>query len=222
MPANGPIVCDRSPNAAVGTAVRPHHIPPTMTADLFDAPAVPGLATAPDVVTHAEEAELIALIDASGRAPFRFQRWTGHRLTSSYGWSYDFERGRLARVAPVPDALLPLRERMAVMAGLRPDALVQALLIRYDPGAGIGWHRDRPHFDRVVGLSLGSPATLRLRRRRDAGGFDRAAAPLEPRAAYVLEGEVRRDWEHAIAPMDAPRWSVTFRSLSDLGRRAVG
>jgi alkylated DNA repair protein (DNA oxidative demethylase) len=46
--------------------------------------------------------------------------------------------------------------------------LVQALLIRYDPGAGIGWHRDRPLFEHVVGISLGAPATMRFRRRRPA------------------------------------------------------
>lgn len=94
------------------------------------------------------------------------------------------------------------------------------MLIRYDPGAGIGWHRDRPQFEHVVGISLGAPATLRLRRRRDAG-FDRATLPLVPRAAYHLTGEARHDWEHSVAPMDTARWSVTFRSLSDRGRTAV-
>jgi alkylated DNA repair dioxygenase AlkB len=38
---------------------------------------------------------------------------------------------------------------------LRPDELVQALLIRYDPGAGIGWYRDRSVFGHVIGISLG-------------------------------------------------------------------
>lgn len=193
-----------------------------MQTDLFDGPPVSGLATAPNLVTVREEAELIALIDASGLSPFRFHQWTGNRLTSSYGWSYDFERGRLGRADPIPDGLLPLRERMATLAGVRADEVVQALLIRYDPGAGIGWHRDRPQFDRVVGLSLGATALLRLRRRRGDGGFRRTSVPLHPRAAYVLDGEVRSDWEHSIVSLPETRWSITFRSLSDLGRRAVG
>lgn len=184
-------------------------------------PPVPGLATAADLVTADEAAGLIALVDASGLAPFRFQRWTATRLTSSYGWSYDFERGRLGPAERIPDGLLPLRARMAALAGLDPDDLVQALLIRYDPGAGIGWHRDRPQFDRVVGLSLGAPAALRLRRRRGDGVFERVTVPLEPGGAYVLDGEVRRDWEHSIAPVSRTRWSVTFRSLSELGKRAL-
>jgi hypothetical protein len=49
-------------------------------------------------------------------------------------------------------------------AGLEAGALVQAPLIRYDRGAGIGWHKDRPVFEHVVGISLGNPATMRFRR----------------------------------------------------------
>ena len=45
---------------------------------------------------------------------------------------------------------------------LQPDELVQALPIRYDPGAWIGWHRDRPVFEHVLGISLGAPATMRF------------------------------------------------------------
>jgi alkylated DNA repair dioxygenase AlkB len=95
------------------------------------------------------------------------------------------------------------------------------LLTRYDPGAGIGWHRDRPVFDHVVGVSLGAPAVLRLRRRTESG-FERRALPLPPRSAYHLTGEARYGWEHSIAPIAATRWSVTFRSLSDKGRIAGG
>jgi alkylated DNA repair dioxygenase AlkB len=94
--------------------------------------------------------------------------------------------------------------------------LVQALLIRYDPGAGIGWHRDRPVFEHVLGISLGAAATLRLRR-RSAGGFARAAASLAPRSIYHLTGEARHAWEHSIAPLQVTRWSITFRSLSQSG-----
>ena len=191
-----------------------------MQPDLFAPAPDPLVATRADIVDPGEEAMLIAAIDATDPTPFRFQGWLGKRLTSSFGWSYDFDRGTMARGAPIPAFLLPLRERAAAFAGLLPDALEQALLIRYDPGAGIGWHRDRPQFEHVVGISLGAPATLRLRRRRDAG-FDRATLPLVPRAAYHLTGEARHDWEHSVAPMDAARWSVTFRSLSDRGRTAV-
>lgn len=187
--------------------------------DLFDTPVVPGLAMRTDVITAGEEAALIARIDDTSLSPFRFQQWTGKRLTCSYGWSYDFESGTFASTEPMPDWLGEMKAKAAMFAGLAPDDLVQALLIRYDPGAGIGWHKDRPVFEHVVGISLGNDATLRLRRRGERG-FERAKAELAPRSIYHLSGEVRHEWEHSIAPMDQPRWSITFRSLSEKGRRA--
>jgi alkylated DNA repair protein (DNA oxidative demethylase) len=172
-----------------------------------------GIATIEGIVSPNEERALIAAIDATEPTPFRFQGWLGKRLTSSFGWTYDFDAGRATKAPPIPAFLLPLRARTARFAGLDPDKLVQALLIRYDPGAGIGWHRDRPMFEHVIGVSLGAGATMRLRRRRPVG-FDRAALPLVPRAAYHLSGEARHDWEHSIAPLDETRWSITFRSLA--------
>ena len=186
--------------------------------DLFDRPVVPGLAVCDGFVSTAEEAMLVARIDDTGLSPFRFQRWTGKRLTRSYGWSYDFKTGKFAPTEPMPDWLLPLKARAADFAGLAPDDLVQALLIRYDPGSGIGWHKDRPVFEHVIGISLGSQASLRLRRRGDHG-FERTKADLPRRSTYHLSGEVRHLWEHSIAPLDVPRWSITFRSLSAKGRR---
>ncbi|WP_288937558.1 alpha-ketoglutarate-dependent dioxygenase AlkB [uncultured Sphingomonas sp.] len=182
--------------------------------DLFGLPALPGLATRQSMITEEEEGVLIDRIDATHLEPFRFQGWTGKRLTTSFGWSYDFEVGRPKDAPPIPDWLLPIRDRMAAFARIDPEKLIQALLIRYDPGAGIGWHRDRPIYGHVVGISLGEPATMRFRRRR-AGGFDRVAVPLDPRGGYHMDGPARYEWEHSIAPMGHPRWSITFRSLAE-------
>jgi DNA oxidative demethylase len=181
--------------------------------DLFDERRLPGLTQAEGIVKGNEERALIASIDATKLSPFRFHGWLGKRMTASFGWNYDFERQRFAPTEPIPDWLFELRERAARFAHLKPDDLVQALLIRYDPGAGIGWHRDRPVFEHVVGISLGAPATMRFRR-RSAGGFDRASAELTPRSIYHLSGEARHDWEHSIAEMNVTRWSTTFRSLA--------
>ncbi|MET0308450.1 MAG: alpha-ketoglutarate-dependent dioxygenase AlkB [Sphingomonas sp.] len=188
--------------------------------DLFDKPTLPGFVLRDDSITPDEEANLIAGIDSAPLEPFRFQGWLGKRLTASFGWRYDFEDASFRETLAIPGWLLPLRARAAAFAGLAPDELIQVLLTRYDPGAGIGWHRDRPVFEHVIGISLGNPATMRLRRRRP-GGFDRFAAPLAPRSIYHLSGEARHAWEHSIAPMEAQRWSVTFRSLSDKGRRLI-
>lgn len=189
--------------------------------DLFASPVLPGLTYCSGLIAPAQEASLIAAIDAAPLEAFRFQGWTGKRLTASYGWRYDFDDASFAPAEPIPDFLLPLREAAARFAGLAAGDLVQALLVRYDPGAGIGWHRDRPVFEHVVGISLGAPATMRFRRRTPAG-FERRAVLLEPRSVYRLSGEARHDWEHSFAAMVVTRWSVTFRSLSAKGLRAPG
>ena len=182
--------------------------------DLFAETLLPGLTLVRAMIDAREEVELIARIDGEALSPFRFQGWLGKRLTRSFGWSYDLDRGRLERGDPMPDWLLPLRKRAEDFAGLSPDELAQALLIRYDPGAGIGWHRDRTAFDHVVGISLGALCSMRLRRRRPSG-FDRLLVPLEQRSAYHLADEARHGWEHSIAPLKKARWSITFRSLAD-------
>jgi alkylated DNA repair dioxygenase AlkB len=178
----------------------------TAQPDLFGEPGLAGLSQAGGFVTPGEEQLLIASIDAAELSPFRFHGWLGKRLTASYGWRYDFDDASFAPAEAIPDRLLPLRAKAARFAGLQPGELVQALLIRYDPGAGIGWHRDRPVFEHVLGISLGASATMRFRRRKP-GGFDRASVPLAPRSIYHLTGEARHKWEHSIAAMEVTRWS---------------
>jgi alkylated DNA repair dioxygenase AlkB len=185
---------------------------PAPQADLFGIPLLPGLAYDNDVVTPAEEAELITNIAASNLTPFQFQQWEGKRLTRSFGWTYDFQTGRFAPGDPLPQWLEPVRARAAAFAGLDASALEQALIIEYGVGAGIGWHKDRPVFEHVIGISLGSAAVMRFRR-RTGDKFERASTDLAPRSIYHMHGEARSDWEHSITAMDAPRWSVTFRSL---------
>lgn len=181
--------------------------------DLFGGPCLAGLRLGQAFVTVDEEKDLLARISGVPLSPFQYQGWRAKRLTASFGWRYDFDTGRLLPAEPLPGWLLPLRKRAAKFAGLVPADLVQGLLIRYDPGAGIGWHKDRPVFSHVIGISLGTHATMRFRRRRE-GGFDRASAELPPRSIYHFNGEARDQWEHSIAEMPEIRWSITFRSLA--------
>ena len=105
---------------------------------VFDVPVIPGFRTRSDIVSASEEGALVEHIEAEDLSPFRFQQWTGKRLTRSFGWSYDFESGHFAQTEPLPAWLDDLRMRAAAFAVLSPENLVQALLTRYDPGAGIG------------------------------------------------------------------------------------
>jgi alkylated DNA repair dioxygenase AlkB len=186
--------------------------------DLFGIPIIPGLTTRQDFLGEAEECELIARIEAESLTPFKFGEWTGKRLTQSFGWKFDFENETLSRSKPLPSWLGPVIGRAAAHAGLAADDIVQALLIRYGVGAGIGWHKDRPIYSDVIGISLGFATAMRFRRRSPTG-WTRASAPLEPRSLYRLSGEVRHDWEHSIAPLERTRYAITLRSFSDRGRR---
>jgi alkylated DNA repair dioxygenase AlkB len=180
---------------------------------LFAAPpVVPGLSFVEEAVSAADERTLAAHIDAAPLAPFQFGPWHGKRLTVHYGSAYDFARNRLGAAPPRPAWLVELRDRLAPQLGFDPAAFRAALLLRYDPGAGIGWHRDRPQYGEVIGLSLGAPCVLRLRR-RTPGGFERRKLALPPRSLYGLSGEARREWEHSIVPLEVTRWSITLRTL---------
>ena len=187
---------------------------------LFDTPLIAGLRYREDVLDDAEERELLERMRAMELAPFRFQGWLGNRKTQSFGWRYDFEDASFTAADPIPGWLAGVRRKAAAFAGVQPQDFAHVLLARYDPGAGIGWHRDRDVFEKVVGFSLNTPATLRFRQRTPTG-FRRANVEVAPRSAYLLSGEARHDWEHSISPGEELRFSITFRTLSDKGRRIV-
>jgi alkylated DNA repair dioxygenase AlkB len=144
--------------------------------------------------------------------PFEFHGYLGKRQIVSFGWRYDYAGRTLRQSEPMPAFLLPLRERAAAVAGLEAGRLQQALVTEYEAGVTIGWHRDKPMFEDVVALSFHSPCRLRLRRRR-GDGWQRWAMEIAPRSLYRLSGPARHDWEHSIPPVEAKRYSVTFRTL---------
>jgi alkylated DNA repair dioxygenase AlkB len=184
---------------------------------LFD-PRIPGLGYTENIISEAQEHELVERLEHMELAPFRFHGWLGNRKTQSFGWRYDFEDASFTRTEAMPAWLQALREKAAEFAGAQPDDFVHVLIARYDPGAGIGWHRDRDVFEKVVGISLATPATLRFRQRTSTG-FRRASIEVQPRSAYLLSGESRWDWEHRITPGDELRFSITFRTMSEKGLR---
>ena len=171
-----------------------------------------GLGYRPCIIDEREEEELAASIAALPFTPFQFHGFEGNRRTVSFGWHYAFDGSGLRQTEPIPEFLLPVRARAAGLMGVAPERLEHALLIEYAPGAGIGWHRDRPQFGDVVGISLLAPAKLRFRRKIDAK-WERHALFAEPRSAYLLTGAARHEWEHSIPPMEALRYSITFRTL---------
>lgn len=159
------------------------------------------------------QASLVAEIEETPLAPFRFQQWTGRRETISYGLHYDFTASSLQETEPFPQWLNQLARRVERECVLPAQSIVHALLTRYPVGAAIGWHRDRAIFGDVFGISLGAEAVLRLRRRKPAG-FSRYFLPLRPGSLYRLSGEARQLWEHSIVPLQQLRWSITLRTIA--------
>ena len=163
-------------------------------------------------LSASEEQALVGQMRELAFKPFEFQGFLGKRETVSFGWSYRFDGSGLAPAEPMPEWLLPLRARAAGFANIEAHSLQHALLIRYGPGAGLGWHRDRPVFGDVIGISLASPAPLRFRRKRGVK-WERFTLTAEPRSIYLLRGAAREQWEHSIPSVETLRYSVTFRTL---------
>lgn len=176
-------------------------------------PALPeGFEYRPNLLSPAEEAELLGYISQLDFKPFEFHGYLGNRQVVSFGLHYDFAGGGMTRAEEIPGFLLPLREKAAVFAGVAGEKLEHVLVAQYPPGAGIGWHRDRPAFGDVIGVSLASACRFRLRRKSGAG-WQRAALRVEPRSIYLLRGPARWEWQHSIPPGEQLRYSVTFRSV---------
>lgn len=180
------------------------------------APAEPspeGLRYTAEFISPALERELIGQISALPLQPFQFGAFEGKRRVASFGFRYDYTLQRLQPAEPIPEWLRPLIAEVEAHGGPSTQ-IAQVLCTEYDVGVGIGWHRDKPHFDRIFGLSLGSPCKFRFRR---AAGekWQRYTLDAAPRSLYMMSGESRRVWEHSISAVAAPRHSITFRTMAD-------
>jgi alkylated DNA repair dioxygenase AlkB len=172
-----------------------------------------GLGYAEEFIAPALERELIGRVSALPLQSFQFGAFEGKRRVASFGFRYDYTLQRLQAAEPIPDWLRPLIRQVEAHGG-PSTRIAQVLCTEYDVGVGIGWHRDKPHFDRIFGLSLGSPCKFRFR--RPVGEkWQRYTLEAAPRSLYMMSGESRRIWEHSIPAVEAPRYSITFRTMQD-------
>ncbi|HEX5740941.1 MAG TPA: alpha-ketoglutarate-dependent dioxygenase AlkB [Pilimelia sp.] len=179
-----------------------------------------GLTYVTDLVTPAEERDLLATLTGLDYAAVVLRGQPARRRVRHFGHGYDFGTGALTPAAPLPPDLAVLRRRCAQLAGLAPEAFSEALVTWYPSGAGIGWHRDAPVFGApVAGVSLGAGCTMRLRR-TNAGPAEVYGLLLAPRSAYLLDGAARWAWQHHIPPVAHDRYSVTFRTTRAAPRTA--
>src|SRR3954464_8270312 len=133
--------------------------------DLFDTePSIaPGFCYEPDLVSEGAQTALIDKIKSLPLQAFDFHGFKAKRRVISYGWRYDFSSARVVEIDPIPNWLFSLREAVSKFARADAEAFAQVLVSEYAPGAGIGWHKDKSVFDKIVGVSLGAACQLRLR-----------------------------------------------------------
>lgn len=172
-----------------------------------------GLRYIEDFISLATEQELIAHVAALPLQPFQFGIYEGKRRVASFGFRYDYTKRRLENADEIPSWLLPLVALVEAHGG-EDTRVAQVLCTEYDTGVGIGWHRDKPQFERIFGLSLGSPCKFRFRR-ADGSKWQRFTLDAAPRSLYVMSGESRHVWEHSIRGVETPRFSITFRTLAE-------
>jgi len=173
-----------------------------------------GLVYEPDFISREEEAALLSEISSLPLQEAKYKDYTAKRRIMSYGASYDFSSNELIPAGPIPPFLHPLRERIAQWVDVPASRFAHALIAEYKTGTQLGWHRDVPEFEIIVGVSLGGPCRMRLRRYPPKKGRSTASLSLdlEPRSAYVMRGEARWGWQHSIPPTKTMRYSITFRT----------
>ena len=189
-------------------------MPRPLQSDLFARPLPAGVIYRADFLSRDEETGLLDHIRSLPLTHSQYRQFTAKRRTVNYGFAYDFQHLEAKPAPPIPAFLAPLRTRVAQWAGVQAEDFVQGLISEYQPGTQLGWHRDVPDFELIVGVSLAGACRIRFRpypwkteRKRDVFALD-----LEPRSAYSLRDEARWGWQHSIPPTKELRYSITFRT----------
>jgi alkylated DNA repair dioxygenase AlkB len=187
---------------------------------LFDLPeALPnGLVYRPDFLSRDEEEVLLAYIQNLPLFNASYKEYTAKRRILNFGWSFDFRHGKLIPGPPLPRFLESTQRKIAKWLQIPPTHVAEALITEYSPGTQLGWHVDNEAFDKIVGVSLGSWSKIRFRPLTEKAAKKKNLASIvsveaEPRSAYIMQGEVRWQWQHSVMPVPDLRYSITFRTL---------
>jgi alkylated DNA repair dioxygenase AlkB len=185
--------------------------------DLFAGASLPlpaGMSYREAFLSERDEASLLSIIQSLPLTEAKYRQYTARRRTISYGAGYDFTHQKTTPAPPLPAFLDDVRSRAAAWAGIEAEDFVHALIAEYQPGTPLGWHRDVPDYEVIVGISLASAARMRFRpypwtpeRRKEIFAIE-----LARRSAYILRGAARWQWQHSVPPVKVLRYSITFRT----------
>jgi alkylated DNA repair dioxygenase AlkB len=173
-----------------------------------------GFVYQPDFITEDEESRLLAEISHLSLHEAKYKEYTAKRRIMSYGGTYDYSSNELIPAGPIPPFLHELRDRISDWVQIPAGQFTHALIAEYQTGTQLGWHRDVPEFEVIVGVSLLGACRMRLRRYPTRAGRDPESLSinLEPRSAYTMRGQARWGWQHSIPPTKTMRYSITFRT----------
>jgi alkylated DNA repair protein alkB family protein 8 len=169
-----------------------------------------------DFITATEERELLANLD---NGPWETD-W--RRRIQQYGLGYGGEHGGNASwIRDFPDWLMHLAKRVEPCFDRFPE---NSVINEYIPPLGIGPHRDYKTFGPTVAcVSLGSDIVMDfIHPERDR----KVPVFVPARSLWVITGEARYQWQHAIASrltdviegerrVRTRRVSITFRTAKD-------
>lgn len=175
----------------------------------------PGFEYIHDFLEPAEESSLLQEITKIQLHPFNFHGYQAKRRVASFGYDYSFAARSIAEGQQIPAAFHGLIAQVAARTRIPAEQFKELLITEYPERSVINWHRDAFPFDVIVGISLASDCTFRLRphsgERRKRGSV--ISFPVKRRSLYVISGQSRTDWEHSISPVAAVRYSITLRTL---------
>ena len=123
---------------------------------------------------------------------------------------------------PVPSFLRPLLNKIAISHTYPTDGFHAIEMVALDYNAERGSHIE-PHLDdiwawgpRIVGINLLSESHMIFTRKNEEGGEYNVKVQIPARSAYIMSGDSRFKWSHAIAwnMITSRRVSLTFRELS--------
>jgi alkylated DNA repair dioxygenase AlkB len=166
-------------------------------------------------LNEAEEQELIRYVEALELHTFQFRGYEAKRNVASFGYDYSFEKNALKKGKEIPGFFSPLISKVQQKLSDTTLSFAELLVTQYPPGSVINWHRDAFPFELIAGISLASDCIFRLRphdklkqNRRSLLSF-----PVKRRSLYIMEKDVRHNWQHSIAPVGNVRYSITLRTL---------
>jgi alkylated DNA repair dioxygenase AlkB len=179
----------------------------------IEIPFPPGFTYQEDFLNMEEESTLVSIIETIPVEPYLYQGFEAKRKVARFGKEYDAGRDLGPGGKTIPAAFEFLLEKIARYLGMDKELFTMLLVTEYPPGSVINWHRDSPPFQVIIGISLLSDCTFRMRP-QDAAKQSRKSIisfPVRRRSIYVMRGAARSDWQHSIAPVKEKRYSITIR-----------